>query len=175
MHRDLRTLDNEVTAALRGLATRETQATPAGQPEKWSIQQIVEHLLSTYRGSTPAIKARVDKRSGTQAKPTLRQRIGQFYVIRLGRFPAGREAPEFASPAVPTTLRSGDELASKVTAELVKLDGMAAEAERIFGNRRAVSHLVLGPLSMQHWRRFHLIHGRHHLKQILAIRKQQEL
>jgi hypothetical protein len=175
MHRDLRTLDAEVTAALRGLATRETQETPAGHPEKWSIQQIVEHLLSTYRGSTPAIKARVDKRSGTQAKPTLRQRIGQFFVIGLGHFPAGRKAPEAVSPSAPVTLRSGDDLASKVTAELVKLDGVAAEAERIFGNRRAVSHMVLGPLSMQQWRRFHLIHGRHHIKQIMKIRKQNEL
>jgi hypothetical protein len=32
---------------------------------------------------------------------------------------------------------------------------------------------VLGPLSMQQWRKFHLIHGRHHLKQIARIRAEQ--
>ena len=175
MHQDLRTLDTEVTAALRGLATRETQASPAAHPEKWTIQQIVEHLISTYRGSTPAIKARVDKRSGTQAKVTFRQRLSQFLTIGMGQFPSGREAPESVSPGQPSTLRSGDELASKVTAELVRLDGVAAEGERLFGKRRAVTHIVLGPLSIQQWRRFHLIHGRHHLKQIMAIRQEHQL
>ncbi len=143
MHQDLRVLDTEVTAALRGLASRETQATPASHPEKWSIQQIVEHLLSTYRGSTPALRARVERRSGTRARPTLRQRAGQFLLIGLGRFPAGRLAPEAVTPGKPARLRCGDELASKVTAELIKLDGVASEGERIFGRWLAVSHIVL--------------------------------
>jgi hypothetical protein len=29
---------------------------------------------------------------------------------------------------------------------------------------------VLGPLSAQQWRRFHQVHGQHHLRQIHAIR-----
>jgi hypothetical protein len=30
---------------------------------------------------------------------------------------------------------------------------------------------VLGPLSVDQWRRFQLIHGEHHLRQIISIRK----
>ncbi len=30
---------------------------------------------------------------------------------------------------------------------------------------------VLGPLNIDQWRKFHLVHGEHHLKQIAAIRK----
>src|SRR5580700_4668182 len=104
MHDDLRKLDAEVTNALRGLDARSTQATPIAHPEKWSIQQIVEHLLNTYRGSIPAIQARIDKRSATRAKPTLRQRIGQFLIIKLGRFPHGRTAPAAVAPTLPTTV-----------------------------------------------------------------------
>jgi hypothetical protein len=29
----------------------------------------------------------------------------------------------------------------------------------------------LGPLGAGQWRRFHLSHGRHHIRQILAIRR----
>jgi len=175
MHADLERLDTEVTKALLGLDARHTQATPFAHPEKWSIQQIVEHLLNTYRGSIPAIHARVAKRSGTRARPTIRQRIGQFFIIRLGRFPNGRLAPVAVSPTLPTTVQSGDALAARVSAELCKLDEVTARGEHLFGDRRAVSHIILGPLSMQQWRRFHLIHGLHHLKQIHAIRRDHSL
>jgi len=175
MHDDLRKLDTEVTSALRGIDSRNTQATPYAHPDKWSIQQIVEHLLSTYRGSIPAISARVDKRSATRSKPNLRQRVAQFFIIKLGQFPNGRIAPAAVSPSLPITIQSGDELASKVSAELKKLDEVTARGEHLFGDRRAVAHIILGPLSMQQWRRFHLIHGRHHLKQIRNIRKDHSI
>jgi hypothetical protein len=175
MQDDLRRLDTEVTKALHGLDARHTQATPLAHPEKWSIQQIVEHLLNTYRGSTPAIQARIEKRSGTRAKPTLRQKIGQFFIIKLGLFPQGRIAPAAVAPTQPITVQSGEELARRVSAELRKLSEVTARGQHIFGDRRAVAHIILGPLSMKQWRRFHLIHGLHHVKQIRGIRRDHSL
>ena len=175
MHEDLLRLDTEVTKALHGLDVRTTQATPSVHPDKWSIQQIVEHLLNTYRGSIPVIQARLDKGSRTRAKPTFRQRMGQFFIITLGRFPSGRVAPAAVAPSLPTTVRSGAELAERVSTELRKLDDVTAQGEHLFGNRRAVSHIILGPLSMHQWRRFHLIHGLHHVKQIDAIRREHSM
>jgi hypothetical protein len=175
MHADLQKLDTAVTKALHGLDARATQATSYARPDKWSIQQIVEHLLNTYRGSIPAIVARVEKRSATRAKPTFRQRAGQFFIITLGRFPGGRVAPAAVSPTLPTTVQSGDELAARVSAELHKLDEVTARGEHLFGDRRAVAHIILGPLSMHQWRRFHLIHGLHHLKQVAAIRREHSI
>jgi len=172
MHEDLRRLETEATKELASLNPGQTQAAPLEQPGKWSIQQIVEHLLSTYRASGAALQARIEKRSGTRAKPTLRQRLGQFYIISLGRFPYGRPAPAAVTPSTPSTIRCGDDLAQRVSVELAKIDQLTARGEHLFGDRRAVSHLILGPLSMRQWRRFHLIHGRHHLKQIRAIRRE---
>jgi len=171
MDNDLRKLETEVTSSLRGLDPYQTQAKPRLHPEKWSIQQIVEHLLATYRGSVPVIQARVEKRRPTRARPTPRQRLGQFVITTLGRFPEGRPAPEAVSPPLPATVRCGDELARQITAELYRLEAVTAAGERLFGPERAVSHVILGPLSMRQWRRFHLIHGLHHLKQIQAIRR----
>lgn len=175
MHVDLEKLDTEVTQSLRGLDARHTQATPTAHPDKWSIQQIVEHLISTYKGSTPTIQARVDKRSGTRAKPTLRQYLGQFFIVTMGRFPNGRAAPAAVTPSLPVTVQTGEELAKRVHSELLKLDEVTARGEHLFGDRRAVSHIVLGPLSMQQWRRFHLIHGMHHVRQIRRIRSDHSL
>ena len=53
MHEELRRLETEVTTALRGLDLCRTQATPLSHPEKWSIQQIIEHLLQTYSRQHP--------------------------------------------------------------------------------------------------------------------------
>jgi DinB superfamily len=175
MHEDLRRLQNEVTKALSGLTVSQTQATPLDHPEKWSIQQIVEHLLQTYRGSIPAIQARIDRGSGTRAKPTPRQRLGQLYIITLGRFPGGRTAPAAVSPALPSTPHDGQDLIERVSAELIRMDEVTARGEQRFGDRRAVSHIILGPLSMRQWRRFHLVHGLHHVRQIHAIRRDHRI
>ena len=175
MPSDLQRLQDEFSAALAGLSATQTQATPAAHPEKWSIQQIVEHLLQTYRATITAIQVRLDKRTPTRAAPTLQQRVGQFLVIDLGRFPRGRPAPAAVSPSLPSSLRSGEELVSHLSRELAELETVAAAGERLFANRRAVSHMILGPLSLPQWRRFHLIHGRHHMRQIKAIRRDHRI
>jgi DinB superfamily len=175
MDKDLARLEAELTSALAGLDAQHTQATPASNPEKWSIQEIVEHLALTWRSTIPAIQSRIEKRSPTRAKPTFQQRLGQFGIITLSRFPPGRAAPSAVSPSLPASLRSGEELSARIKADLQQLDEITAQAEAIFGNSRAASHLVLGPLSMQQWRRFHLVHGLHHVKQITAIRRENGL
>lgn len=175
MQQELQTLETEVTASLAGLSSAQTQATPLAYPEKWSIQQIIEHLLNTYRVTLPVLQTRIDKRSPTRAVPTLPQRIGQFTILNLGQFPHGRKSPPEVSPSLPATLRTGAELSSRVHAELVKVDALATEGEILFGTKRAASHMILGPLSMRQWRRFHLLHGRHHLKQIAAIRRERSI
>ncbi len=51
------------------------------------------------------------------------------------------------------------------------MNARIAIAEQLFGSRRrSVRHMILGPLSLAQWRRFHLVHGRHHIRQIAAIR-----
>ncbi len=175
MDKDLARLQAELTAALAGLDAQQTQATPSSNPEKWSIQEIVEHLTLTWRSTVPVIQARIEKRSPTRARATFQQRMGQFGILKLGRFPYGRSSPAAVSPTLPASLRSGEELSARIQADLLQLDQVTEWAEALFGNRRAASHLILGPLSMQQWRRFHLIHGLHHVKQIIDIRRDNRL
>jgi hypothetical protein len=67
---------------------------------------------------------------------------------------------------------SGEALNQSVAEHLTHLDQLFAEAETLFGHAsRCASHAILGPLNIEQWRRFQLIHGEHHLKQITAIRK----
>ncbi len=172
MNPTLLQLQREIASSLRGLDVNQTQLRPPARSDKWSIQQIVEHLLLTYSSTETAINARLTKRSPTRAQSTLRQRVFQYAVTRCGYFPPGREAPAMVTPQPATHALSGEDLTHAAAEHLGHLDPLCAEAEALFGPAsQFASHAVLGPLNIDQWRLFQLVHGRHHLKQIAAIRK----
>jgi hypothetical protein len=176
MNSDLQRLNRELAHSLRGLDAAQTQLRPPSRPGKWSIQQIVEHLLLTYSGTETAINARLTKRTPTRAKPNLLQHFSQYTLIRLGYFPTGRKAPQLVTPPPTTLPLSGEALTQAVAEHLGGLYQLFTEAEDLFGaTSRCASHMILGPLSVDQWCRFQLIHGVHHVKQIVAIRQANQL
>ncbi len=176
MDATLHQLQREIEFSLSGLEATQTQLRPPARPTKWSIQQIIEHLLLSYSGTELALNARLAKRTPTRAKPVLSQRFEQYTLIHLGYFPRGRKAPPLVTPTSTTHPLSGEELAHAAAEHLTLVDTLCIEAEKLFGvSNRFASHMVLGPLSVNQWRRFQLIHGEHHLKQIVAIRKAHDL
>jgi hypothetical protein len=169
----LQQLQLEISGSLQGLGATQTQLRPStanSDKDKWSIQQIAQHLTLTYANTEIAINGRLAKGTPTRTQPTLQQRIRQYAVTTLGYFPSGRKAPSSVCPPACSPPLSGEELTQEATIGLARIDQLFAQAESLFGSRRAISHVVLGPLSIYQWRRFHLIHGRHHIRQIRAIR-----
>jgi hypothetical protein len=172
MNSTLHQLQREIAASLRNLRATETQLRPPSRPEKWSIQQIIEHLLLTYSSTETAIIARLVKRAATRARPTLTHRVFQIAVTRCGYFPTGRLAPAIVTPQPTTHPLGGEDLAQAAAEHLAHLYLLFTEAESLFGPAsQCASHAVLGPLNIDQWRKFQMVHGRHHLKQIAAIRK----
>jgi hypothetical protein len=171
MHEVLQKLQRELADGLCGLTAEQTQMRRS--PEGWSIQQIVEHLLLTYESTTSNFEARVQKGTPTRASASMFQRMAQFVVTTLGIFPKGRLAPEITMPPHPTIRPvSAIELNARIAEMLFPMDAAMTEAERLFGlKKRAVSHPILGPMSVFQWRFFHFVHGEHHLRQILATRR----
>jgi hypothetical protein len=52
------------------------------------------------------------------------------------------------------------------------MDDQIAKCEARFGKRtRVLDHPILGPLTGRQWRKFHWVHGQHHLKQIHKLRQ----
>jgi hypothetical protein len=172
MNSTLHQLQREIANSLQSLDATQTQLQPPAHPNKWSIQQIIEHLLLTYSSTETAISARLAKRTPTRAKPTLIHRVFQFAVTRCQYFPTGRTAPPMVTPQPTTCPLSGEDLIQATARHLADLDLLFNEAETVFGPaRQCASHTVLGPLNIGQWRKFQLVHGEHHLKQIAAIRK----
>jgi hypothetical protein len=170
----LQQLQNEIASSLEGLDSAQTQLGPSAPHEKWSIQQIVQHLCLTYAFTEPAFEARLAKGTPTRAKPTLQQRTGQYFLTTLGIMPSGRKAPGQVTPQTSPPV-CGSDLTHLAAHHLSRMDALFSEAERLFGSGRCITHRILGPLSIHQWRRFHLVHGRHHIRQIRAIREAHHL
>lgn len=166
-------LQKEMAEALRGLDEEQTQWRPRMRPAAWTIQQIVEHLMLTYSATNGVMETRMAKGTPTKARPSVAQRVRQFAVARLGYFPGGRLAPAAVMPVATVSALSGETLRGAFIEQVERMDGALDEAERALGRRRSVSHIVLGPMSVWQWRRFHLVHGRHHVKQIVRIRAER--
>jgi hypothetical protein len=175
MHALFAQLEQTLSPVLAGLDDHQSQLRPTAHPDKWTIQQIVEHLLLTYTSTWHVMEARIARGKPTRAQPSLQQRFAQFCVTNLSYFPQRRQAPAVVDPPPSRELLSGQQLIQSVHQQLSAIDRIFDQAEAVFGPRRAITHHVLGPLSIHQWRRFHLIHGRHHAKQIAAIRRQHGL
>ena len=168
MHPILQNVESQFHKILGPLDAEETQQHPGGNPLRWSPQQVVEHLILTYQLSSKELATRLEKRRPTKARRTPLEWCLQLMVLSLGRMPKGAPAPPDTVPA-PSLPLSGHELAWKLASEAEKMDDLLTQCRAKFGLERVASHIILGPLRVDQWRRFHVIHGLHHLEQINRI------
>ncbi len=157
-------LQNEIADAINQLSPEQMNIRRSG---KWSIAEILEHLYLTYTGTTKGF-GRLLSQPRPLAKATWKQRGGAFIVITLGYMPKGRKSPPVALPR--------GILAEKISTEILpaiaNMEEIMSRAANALGDQTPVlDHPVLGPLSIRQWRKFHLVHGLHHVGQIRALRK----
>lgn len=136
-------------------------------PEQWSVVEVVEHLQRAYLGTAKGLERCLDQDTPMATQPSLRQRLQSFALIHLGYFPEGRQAPKYIIPAGELDLPG---VLAAVRRDLDRLDVAAIKARRRFGGVKVMDHPILGAFSVAQWLEFHLIHTRHHEKQIRARR-----
>jgi hypothetical protein len=99
---------------------------------------------------------------------TWKQRARAFVVVGLGYLPSGRESPAVARPRG----LAAEKVMSEILAKIAEMDELMARCEEKFGaSVKLLDHPVLGACSLRQWRKFHLVHGRHHIKQIYRLRE----
>jgi hypothetical protein len=135
---------------------------------RWSIAEIVEHLDRTYTGTVKGLERCLEAGGARVTPATMRTRLRKLVVVRLGFFPTGIEAPKHVVPSGRVGLA---EVLSRVASHLVDMDGALLRAADRFGKSSVMDHPILGPFSVEDWARFHLVHTRHHCRQIAARRR----
>ena len=99
--------------------------------------------------------------------PSWKDRARTFYVVGLGKLPEGRKAPTGATPKG----MAPEQVLGDIAAKILEMDAAIARAEEKFGrNTRLLDHPVLGPLTGPQWRKFHLVHGQLHIRQLQRLR-----
>ena len=162
MSPELESVRRETERATRGIKPDGWLRAPEGH---WNSLQILEHLMLSYTATTKGLLRTMESGELDRSGPTTGQHFRRFYVLSVGRFPPGVESPKQTRPK--SSL--GEEPLRQFNDALVAMDAMLTDAEKRFGAKtRVLRHPILGPLTAKQWRRFHEVHGRHHLKQIVS-------
>ena len=137
-------------------------------PGKWCAAEVMEHLYLTYTGTIKGFERVLTSGKPLSTRASMAHRLRTFVVVGLGHMPAGRKTPAVAQPrGLPT-----EQVRKEIGAKLVAMDAIIAECEARFGRQvKLLDHPILGPLTATQWRTLHLVHGRHHQKQLLRLRE----
>jgi len=161
----LRRLREEIAAAVAGLSPEQLSQHPPG---KWCAAEVLEHLYLTYTGTVKGFERVAAAGKPLVTAQTWPQRGRTLVVVGLGYLPSGREAPPVARPrGLPP-----EKVLAEIGLKIAEMDDSIARCEQKLGSRRKLlDHPILGPLTAAQWRKFHLVHGLHHVKQIRRLRE----
>src|SRR6266849_4579756 len=148
----LERLRQELEDAIGDASPSDLAQAPVG---KWNAAQILEHLFLTYKSMNRGLAKCLERGTPLVTRARLKHRVAALLVVNLGYVPAGRKAPERATPR------------GMPLPELQKMGSGLDDCERRFGaGTKIMDHPFLGPLTADEWRKFHWVHGRHHARQI---------
>jgi hypothetical protein len=170
MDSHLKRLQQALSEATAGVSAEELSWHPPG---KWCVDEVLEHLYLTYTGTIKGFTRVLEAGKPLVASATtLRQRARTLVVVGLGHMPEGRKAPRTAEPrGLP-----GATVRAEIAGKIAEMDEIIARCERELGGGKfrgqaILDHPILGPLTAKQWRKFHLVHGMHHVKQIRRLRE----
>ncbi len=161
----LQRLREEIASAIAGFSVEQMNLHPPG---KWCAAEVLEHLYLTYTGTAKGFERVAEAGKPLASAASFKQRIGVAMVLGFGYLPTGREAPATVRPrGVPL-----ENLMAEIGPAIARMDEIIGRCEEKMGReRKLLDHPILGPLTGTQWRKFHLVHGLHHLKQIRRLRQ----
>ncbi len=156
----LERLRQELEDAIGDASPSDLAQAPVG---KWNAAQILEHLFLTYKSTNRGLAKCLEQGTPLVTRARLKHRVAALLVVNLGYVPAGRKAPERATPrGIPP-----EEVQRAIAPELQRMGSGLDDCECRFGaGTKIMDHPFLGPLTADEWRKFHWVHGRHHARQI---------
>jgi hypothetical protein len=168
MNSHLQQLQEALTASIADISDEELRWHPSG---KWCAGEVLEHLYLTYTGTLKGFERVIRAGRPLATSPILAQSLRIMLVLDFGYLPQGRKAPAITLPrGLPAeTVRTG------IIPKIAEMDETIKHCETQWGSRtKLLDHQILGPLTAAQWRKFHLIHGLHHVRQIQRLRQAKQ-
>jgi len=165
MHPQFTALEDEVVSATSGM---EDAAFSVHPPGKWCTAEILEHLTLAFSGTVKGCNRCVEAGHPLAKTPSLKQRAIVFWILDCGMYPDGITAPK---GVVPKGAVQGKAALDGLLQVIHEMDAAMHACEEKYGTKEELmDHPVLGPLAIPHWRKFHLVHTHHHMKQVRVLR-----
>jgi hypothetical protein len=154
-------LRKEIEETTAGLDDTDWSRAPEG---RWNSAQILEHLGRSYGTTAKMLELAMGVGGPARVRSaTIPEFLIKTLIVKLGIFPTGAKAPAMVTP-------EGDPGPLALKRALINLERMntalATAEERWGGDAPIAMHFRLGPMSPGEWRKFHYIHGHHHLLQM---------
>jgi hypothetical protein len=167
MNSKLKRLQDRIASAIQDMTPADLTHHPEGE---WSTAEVLEHLNLTYTGTIRNLERCLATGKSAASSDRRSKRWQRLVVTRLGYFPTGRKSPDRVRPrGMPS-----EQVVAEILKNINQMDTVIRECETRFGKRDPVAdHPVLGPFTVSEWRSFHLVHGKHHVKQIARLREQR--
>ncbi len=156
----LERLRREIAGATSELNDAAWRRAPRG---RWNSAQIVEHLGRSYGTTAKMLELSLASGVPPKIRPAkLQERLLRGLIVTLGIFPPGAKAPAMVAP----TSQDGPVALKRAMENLERMEVALAAAEQHWGAAAIAMHFMLGPMKAEEWRKFHYVHGLHHVKQI---------
>jgi hypothetical protein len=172
MHPVFQSAFRDIAAELGRFDATSASVHPWGRPHCWSVQQIVEHLALSMENTRATLEERLSKgRPGRNSGRTRTEWILQLMILSAGHMPKGVGASRETTPKETMPSTGVRELIERLETAIESLDATLDQCRQRFGLERVGRHFLLGPLRIDQWRRYHVLHLRHHVKQMCELRE----
>ena len=165
MHPVLKSALEPLATQISSVSMEEAQVHPLPGQDRWSAQQIIEHLILTYKLTSDS----VDKQLKSGRVPRNRRGMLEFFLrvqtIALGHMPGGVPAMRAVRP-YRFTPEAGPAIASRFLQTAEEMDALLVAARKKFGIQACGSHPLFGVMRVDEWRRYHAVHAGHHESQL---------
>ena len=159
-------LQEAIASLLRDLSPEELAYQCQG---KWSIAEVLEHLYLTYTGTIKGCERCLAAKKPMATPQNLKQKFRAFAVTTVGYYPSGVKSPSTVRPkGVPC-----EQVLGNIAQQITAMDEWISRCEDSYGKQtKLMDHPIMGALNAAQWRKFHWVHGMHHIRQISQLRKE---
>ena len=154
-------LRKEIEETTASLDDTDWSRAPGG---RWNSSQILEHLGRSYGTTAKMLELAMGVGGPPRVRSaTISESLIKTLIVKLRIFPAGAKAPAMVTPEG----GPGPVALKRALINLERMNTALAAAEERWGSEGPIAmHFRLGPMSPGEWRKFHYVHGHHHLVQM---------
>ncbi|WP_263358206.1 DUF1569 domain-containing protein [Acidicapsa ligni] len=165
MHPVLKSALQPLATQIATVSKEEAQAHPLPGQDRWSPQQIIEHLILTYKLTSNSVSRQLESGRVVKNHRRLLKFLLRAQTLGLGYMPRGVPAMLAVRP-LEYTPEAGPAIAARFLAAAEEMDSLLVAGRKKFGIQACGEHPFFGVMRIDEWRRYHAIHARHHASQL---------